>query len=92
MSGTPLGCGEDFSRALYDEHAAALTAYVQRLVRGDRQLAEDIVQETFVRAWKHAGRIPAWGVAAVAVRHRPALGDRHRPVPSVPAPLRWAPR
>ena len=58
MSGTPLGCDEDFSRAMYDEHAPALTAYIQRLLRGDRQLAEDIVQETFVRAWKHAGRIP----------------------------------
>ena len=31
---------------MYDEHGAALTAYVQRLVHGDRQQAEDIIQET----------------------------------------------
>lgn len=54
--------GEDFTRALYDEHGAALRLYVRRLVHGDRQLAEDIVQETLLRAWKQADRIPvrAW--------------------------------
>jgi RNA polymerase sigma-70 factor (ECF subfamily) len=29
--------------------------YVRRLAGGDRQLAEDIVQETLLRAWQHAG-------------------------------------
>jgi RNA polymerase sigma-70 factor, ECF subfamily len=86
MSGTPPGCGEDFSRALYDEHAAVLTVYVQRLVLGDRQLAEDIVQETLVRAWKHAGRIPAGGLRPwlfVTARHLvidTARSRRARPV------------
>jgi RNA polymerase sigma-70 factor (ECF subfamily) len=57
-----VSCSEDLSRTLYDEHAAALTAYVRRLTHGDRQLAEDIVQETLVRAWRNAGRVPtgAW--------------------------------
>jgi RNA polymerase sigma-70 factor (ECF subfamily) len=58
MDRTPRSCGEEFSRALYDEHGAALTAYVQRLVHGDRQLAEDIVQESVLRAWTHADGIP----------------------------------
>jgi RNA polymerase sigma-70 factor, ECF subfamily len=58
MGGSHLGGGEDLSRALYDEHATALVAYVQRLLNGDRQLAEDIVQETLLRAWKHAGDLP----------------------------------
>ena len=58
MSGSPLSFDEGLSRELYDEHGPALTAYVQRLVHGDRQLAEDIVQETLLRAWKHADRIP----------------------------------
>lgn len=48
---------EQLARALYAEHAGALLSYVQRLVRGDRQLAEDIVQETLVRAWRHADRV-----------------------------------
>jgi RNA polymerase sigma-70 factor, ECF subfamily len=58
MGGSHVGGGEDQSRALYDEHAPALVAYVQHLLRGDRQLAEDIVQETLVRAWRHADDIP----------------------------------
>jgi RNA polymerase sigma-70 factor, ECF subfamily len=50
---------EQLARALYAEHAAALLSYVQRLMNGDRQLAEDIVQETLVRAWRHADKLPA---------------------------------
>ncbi|NDJ91370.1 sigma-70 family RNA polymerase sigma factor [Mycolicibacter kumamotonensis] len=38
--------------ALYDEHAATLRRYVLRLT-GDRGRAEDIVQETLLRAWTH---------------------------------------
>lgn len=41
-------------RALYREHAGPLLAYVLRLVAGDRQRAEDVVQETLIRAWKNA--------------------------------------
>lgn len=38
-------------RALHDEHATALWRYVVRLT-GDRAWAEDIVQETLVKAWR----------------------------------------
>lgn len=37
---------------LYDEHAAALWRYAVRLT-GDRARAEDVVQETLLRAWQH---------------------------------------
>lgn len=37
---------------LYAEHAAALRRYALRLT-GDRGRAEDVVQETLLRAWKH---------------------------------------
>ncbi|MFC7549088.1 sigma-70 family RNA polymerase sigma factor [Plantactinospora sp. GCM10030261] len=40
-------------RALHDEHAEALYAHALRLVGGDRQRAEDLVQETLLRAWRH---------------------------------------
>jgi RNA polymerase sigma-70 factor, ECF subfamily len=40
-------------RALHDEHAEALYAHALRLVNGDRQRAEDLVQETLLRAWRH---------------------------------------
>ncbi|MET0725970.1 MAG: sigma-70 family RNA polymerase sigma factor [Leifsonia sp.] len=38
-------------RALQDEHAPALWRYVVRLT-GDRALADDIVQEVMLRAWR----------------------------------------
>ncbi|ORA17971.1 sigma-70 family RNA polymerase sigma factor [Mycobacterium asiaticum] len=40
-------------RALYDEHAAVLWRYALRLTGGDASHAEDVVQETLVRAWQH---------------------------------------
>jgi RNA polymerase sigma-70 factor, ECF subfamily len=58
MGGSHVGRNEDLSRMLYSQHAEALLAYVQRLMHGDRQLAEDIVQETLLRAWKNADRVP----------------------------------
>jgi RNA polymerase sigma-70 factor (ECF subfamily) len=39
-------------RTLYDEHAAALWRYAMRLT-GDQARAEDVVQETLLRAWQH---------------------------------------
>lgn len=40
-------------RALQEEHGEALYAYALRLCHGDRQRAEDLVQETMLRAWRH---------------------------------------
>jgi RNA polymerase sigma-70 factor (ECF subfamily) len=37
---------------LYDEHARALWRYALRLT-GDRARAQDVVQETLLRAWQH---------------------------------------
>ena len=39
-------------RALHDEHSGALTRFVYHLT-GDSALAQDVVQETLLRAWKH---------------------------------------
>jgi RNA polymerase sigma-70 factor (ECF subfamily) len=39
-------------RTLYDEHAAVLWRYAMRLT-GDPHRAEDVVQETLLRAWRH---------------------------------------
>ena len=38
-------------------HRAALLAYTLRLVDGDAGRAEDVVQETFVRAWRQIDRL-----------------------------------
>jgi RNA polymerase sigma-70 factor, ECF subfamily len=40
-------------RRLWDEHAGPLLGFVLRLTGGDRGWAEDVVQETLVRAWRH---------------------------------------
>jgi RNA polymerase sigma-70 factor (ECF subfamily) len=61
------GAREQSLRALYDGHAPVLLAYALRLTGGDRARAEDIVQETLLRAWRnldqldeHAGPVRPW--------------------------------
>ncbi|WAL63109.1 sigma-70 family RNA polymerase sigma factor [Amycolatopsis cynarae] len=44
---------DQLMRTLHDEHAAALWSYALRLTGGHRARAEDLVQETLLRAWKH---------------------------------------
>jgi RNA polymerase sigma-70 factor (ECF subfamily) len=43
---------------LYSHHASALHGYVQRFCP-DRASADDIVQETFIRAWRHLPQLSA---------------------------------
>jgi RNA polymerase sigma-70 factor, ECF subfamily len=45
-------CDDDVVRQLYSLHARPLRAYAERFC-ADRAAAEDIVQETFIRAWQH---------------------------------------
>jgi RNA polymerase sigma-70 factor (ECF subfamily) len=45
-------------RELYAQHGAALLAYAERFTN-DRGRAEDIVQETFLRAWRHLPKLVA---------------------------------
>ena len=43
---------DELMQALHAEHAAALWGFCLRLTGGDRARAEDVVQETLLRAWK----------------------------------------
>jgi len=43
----------DLLRALHDEHAHALWLFAVQLTRGDRARAQDVVQETLLRAWRN---------------------------------------
>jgi RNA polymerase sigma-70 factor (ECF subfamily) len=45
-------------RQLYARHAVALHVYVERFCH-DRASADDIVQETFIRAWRHLPELTA---------------------------------
>jgi RNA polymerase sigma-70 factor, ECF subfamily len=52
-----VDCAETFVRSLYEAHAQPLIGYVLRLVGADRRVAEDVVQETMLRAWQHADEL-----------------------------------
>ena len=47
------GSQEALMQQLHDDHAAALWGYCLRLTGHDRARAEDVVQETLLRAWRH---------------------------------------
>jgi len=50
---------EQLVRDLYARYRRGLHAYVLRGVGGDHQRAEDIVQETLLRAWRNASKLQA---------------------------------
>jgi RNA polymerase sigma-70 factor (ECF subfamily) len=57
----------ELMQQLHEEHAAALWAYCVRLTGHDSGRAEDVVQETLLRAWRHPsvldqprGQLRAW--------------------------------
>jgi RNA polymerase sigma-70 factor, ECF subfamily len=43
----------DLMRELHDEHATALWSHCLRLTNGNRAHAQDVVQETLLRAWRN---------------------------------------
>jgi RNA polymerase sigma-70 factor (ECF subfamily) len=59
LTGTDGGPGTDEAlvKMLYREYGGALFGHVLHLTGNDRQWAEDVVQETLVRAWRNADRL-----------------------------------
>ncbi len=85
-------------RAVWEEHAGPLLAFALRLTGGDRGRAEDVVQETLLRAWQHPEALdPTRGPARrwlLTVARRIVI-DQHRalrarPLEVVEAELRDA--
>ncbi len=62
---------------LHEQHASSLWRYVVWLT-GDRQLAEDVVQETLLRAWCRPELLEqhADSVRGVAIHRGPQSGHR----------------
>jgi RNA polymerase sigma-70 factor (ECF subfamily) len=48
---------DELIRELYAEYAGPVLSYALRLTAGDRQLAEDVVQETLLRAWRSIDKL-----------------------------------
>jgi len=66
---------------LYDRHSRRVYALLFRIV-GDRQTAEDVLQEVFLRSWNHAntyrgseGRVLPW---LLGIAHHLALNEHRR--------------
>lgn len=49
-----MNSGAAAMRQLHDDHSGSLLAYCVRLTGNDRAKAEDVVQETMLRAWRHS--------------------------------------
>ncbi|MGH2531619.1 MAG: RNA polymerase sigma factor [Thermomicrobiales bacterium] len=66
---------------VYDQFAQPVFALLVRIV-ADRPVAEELLQETFVRAWQHAGRYdPARGSLLswlMGIAHHQALNELRR--------------
>jgi RNA polymerase sigma-70 factor, ECF subfamily len=56
--GELTGDADTAMRQLYARHASALRGYVERFCP-DRTSADDIVQETFIRAWRYLPQLTA---------------------------------
>ncbi len=67
---------------MYRQYRTPLMSYVLRLTAGDRQHAEDVVQETMLRAWRRVGQLdltePSLMPWLVTVARRIVIDDRRR--------------
>ncbi|TPW77900.1 sigma-70 family RNA polymerase sigma factor [Schumannella soli] len=79
--------------ALVAEHRPGLVRYATRLMSGDVAAAEDVVQETLLRAWRHLdrltedrGSVRGW---LTRVAHNVAM-DQHRARRARPTEIAWS--
>jgi RNA polymerase sigma-70 factor (ECF subfamily) len=84
---------EQMARAVFAEHGRAMQLYATRLL-GDRELAEDVVQEALIRIWRHPevltngqGSIRGWlltTVRNIVISRARARAVRPREIPESP--------
>ena len=67
---------------MYRQYRVPLMSYVLRLTAGDRQHAEDVVQETMARAWRQAAKLdltePSLMPWLATVARRIVIDDKRR--------------
>ncbi|MGH3718669.1 MAG: sigma-70 family RNA polymerase sigma factor [Pseudonocardiaceae bacterium] len=88
------GSDDALIRAVYEQHGQAVLAYAIKLT-GDRAAAEDVLQETLVRAWRHSevlvngkGSVRGWLLTVagrIVVDRARARAARPREVAEFPA-------
>jgi RNA polymerase sigma-70 factor (ECF subfamily) len=88
------GSDDALIRAVYEQHGQAVLAYATKLT-GDRAAAEDVLQETLVRAWRHSevlvngqGSVRGWLLTVagrIVVDRARARAARPREVTESPA-------
>lgn len=80
----------EFLRALYTRHGPGLLGHALRLLAGDYQRAEDIVQETFLRAWQHRAELdPARAAPWLHTVARNLVVSAHRRTAARPVELAY---
>lgn len=98
----PASDGDRLLRTLHDEHGPALWRYVLSLTSGDAVQAQDVVQETLLRAWRNPqafkperGSPRAWLYTVArrivvdehrSARHRHEAVTEHVPEPRIADP------
>jgi RNA polymerase sigma-70 factor (ECF subfamily) len=87
-----IASGEHLAlRTLYDRYAGAVFSLALKMV-ADREVAEEVTQEVFLRIWRHArtydparGRVPTW---VLGLTHHLSIDQiRRRKVQAVPMPV-----
>jgi RNA polymerase sigma-70 factor, ECF subfamily len=73
LDSRPTADGEAMAE-LWRQHGHALIKFARQLTLGDQQRAEDIVQESLLRAWRHPEVV---GNGKVSIRHWLILVTRH---------------
>lgn len=91
------GCEDDFGTWV-TQYQAPLVGFVLPIVNGDVQAAEDVVQETILRGWQHAGELSrehasSWlhtvarNIAISAYHRRRRARPREVPLDETTAPV-----
>jgi hypothetical protein len=79
MSATLVGRRRsELLRELHDQHAGALWRYVMGLTNGDSYRAQDVVQETLLRAWRNPAVLERTGGLGARLVVHGGQAHRHR--------------